>query len=102
MQEFWAMSDLSKLILVLKILLVGYGWGMLIFSSLLIILLTVDYLKMWIREWREERAYKKHKKFEQEQLLVYSQNTVELPRPRYPHWANQDTDAFKFVEEISK
>lgn len=94
MQEFWAMTDLEKLILALKVLLVGFGWGALIFSSLLIILLTVDYLKEWIEDAREDRLRNR-------QLLVYSQATVEIPRQRQ-HWADQPTDVFKIAEEISK
>jgi hypothetical protein len=109
MNEFWALSKLDMLILLLKILLVAFGWGSLIFCSVLIIVLTVDYIKEWIVDWKEARAKNKQRKLAKEQLSLYASPSYSVgiapARPIYndrPHWADTPTDVYKIAEEIRK
>lgn len=109
MNEFWALSDMDKLILVLKILLVAFGWGSLIFCSVLIIVLTVDYIKEWIVDWKEARVKNKQRKLAKEQLSLYASTSYSVgiapARPNYdnrPHWADTPTDVYMIAEEIQK
>lgn len=58
MVPFWAMSDTDKTLLVLKILFVGFGWGLLIVGAIavmcLFMLLVQDRLNI-LEERREKR-----------------------------------------------
>lgn len=103
MEEFWAMTDIEKVILVLKVLLVAWAWGSLIFCALLVTVLSVEYIKGWVRDWREDHAKKKQREIAREQLSLYTQVPYSVGiAPARPHWADQKTDVFTIAEEISK
>ena len=52
MHAFWAMSNFDKLILSLKILVVGFGWASIIFAWVLLMFLISDW---FVDRWREKR-----------------------------------------------
>lgn len=55
MSAFWAMSDMDKLLLVLKILTIGFGWASLIIGAIGIIYLVVTYIHAVVQDWKEPR-----------------------------------------------
>lgn len=60
MSSFWAMSDPDKTLLVLKILLIGFGWALVIVGALVIMafimLLAQDFM-IRLEERQEESGY---------------------------------------------
>lgn len=55
MYYFWAMSDTDKTLLVLKILLIGFGWAMLILGAIAMIYIVVSWIHEIVQDWKDSR-----------------------------------------------
>lgn len=55
MLGFWAMSDTDKILLVLKILMVGFGWASLIIGAIGLIYIVVSWIHEVVQDWKESR-----------------------------------------------
>lgn len=95
MHAFWSMSDLDKLILTLKILLVGFAWAAIIIAWVLILLLICD--------WFAERRGKKPDSTPKPGRLPHSDDPqigiFQLKQVRRERQHERD-EFFKNVQEI--
>lgn len=83
MHDFWAMSDVDKTLLVLKILVVAFGWASVIIAAIAVMALCLlvgkDYLE----------------KREEPQVV-----TFQLKQTRRDIRADQDDEFFDTVQEL--
>lgn len=97
--SFWNLSDTEKLILILKILVMGFGYAMVIVPCIIIVAVLVDDILDRLRERRERKRSKQQKN----QLNVYTPfavGTSSLDEARGRHRDDSTVEFFVSSREV--
>lgn len=97
MSSFWAMSDVDKTLLVLKILLIAFGWASMIIAAIVVMcffmLVAKDFLEV-LEERREKRQKAEYSPETDHQVAAFK---LKQARRRIQ---NERDEFFRNVQEL--